>query len=157
MLIESVDALPALVGTKLPPSAWIDVTQARVDAFAAATDDAQWIHCDPEHAKASPYGSTIAHGFLTLSLIPSLWRDVVTIGNLRMTVNLGLERLRFPAPLPIPSRIRAHFTITAATRQPDYVRTLISTTVERENADEPVCVASLILLHYAVGSDGIHA
>lgn len=150
VLVSGVDGLQSLVGAELPPSDWLDVAQERVDAFAAATGDAQWVHVDRERAKKGLFGTTVAHGFLTLALIPCLWREVVRIDGLRMTVNSGLNRVRFPAPLPIPSRIRARFRIDEVRQDSTCTRTLLHATVERDSGEKPVCIATLVFRHYSL-------
>jgi acyl dehydratase len=140
--------LQALVGQALGRSEWLLVDQARIDAFAAATGDAQWIHTDPHRAAVGPFGGTIAHGFLTLSLLPVLLQDAVAIDDVRMTVNYGLNRVRFPAILPVPSRVRGHFKLVAFEPLDAGVQLAIELTVEREGWPKPVCVAESLLRHY---------
>jgi acyl dehydratase len=143
-----VSDLRDFVGKELGPSSWLQVTQERIDAFAAATSDSQWIHVDRERAAEGPFGTTIAHGFLTLSLcVPMLYE--VLPPNERMVVNYGVERVRFPAPVPSGGRIRGRFRVASVDETPRGDRALIEATVECENADKPVCVASLVVL--AVG------
>jgi len=127
-------------GLELGPTSWLEVTQERIDAFAAATEDGQAIHVDPELAAQGPYGMTIAHGFLTLSLLIPFWNELFEREG--VTVNYGLNRVRFPAPVPAGSRIRAGFRVEAF----DGRRATILATVEREGGDKPVCVAELLLL-----------
>jgi acyl dehydratase len=146
--VRGVEGLRALAGAEIQPSPWLEVTQERVDAFALATDDAQWIHVDRDRARGGPYGATVAHGFLTLSLIPHLWRQSVHIDDIRMAVNYGLERVRFPAPLMVPSRVRAHFRVRSVDDVRDAVKSIVHVTLEREGFDRPVCVAEMLLLHY---------
>jgi acyl dehydratase len=146
--VRGVEGLKALAGVEIPPSPWLKVTQERVDAFALATDDAQWIHVDRDRARDGPYGATVAHGFLTLSLIPHLWRLAVQINDVRMSVNYGLNKVRFPAPLIVPSRVRAHFTVQDVKVIRNAVRSSVRVTLERDGSDKPVCVAELLLLHY---------
>jgi acyl dehydratase len=146
--VRGVEGLKALAGAEISPSPWLEVTQERVDAFAAATDDAQWIHVDRDRARDGPFGATVAHGFLTLSLIPHLWRQAVQILDVRMTVNYGLNKVRFPAPLIVPSRVRAHFKVQEVKDVRNAMRSMVHVTVEREGSDKPVCVAEMLLLHY---------
>lgn len=129
------------VGARLGPSEWLEVGQERIDAFARATDDFQSIHVDPEAAAAGPFGTTVAHGFLTLSLlVPMLYEVMPTHDGI--TVNYGVNRVRFPAPLPSGSRIRATFeTLTV-----EDGKVTLAATVEREGGNRPVCVAELVLL-----------
>ena len=134
-----------LVGVELGPTSWLDVTQERIDAFAGATGDPQWIHVDPERAAAGPFGTTIAHGFLTLSLCVPMLGEVLppTSG---MVVNYGVNRVRFPAPVPSASRIRGRFRVTSAEDTPGGTRAVVEATVECEGVEKPVCVADLVLL-----------
>jgi acyl dehydratase len=130
---------------ELGPSSWIDVTQERIDAFARATDDAQWIHTDPERATSGPFGTTIAHGFLTLSLcVPMLYELLEPTGS--AVVNYGVDRVRFPAPLPSGRRIRGRFRITSVEPRAHGERVVLAGEVECEGLEKPVCVADLVLL-----------
>ncbi len=131
-------------GEELGPSSWIDVDQDRIDAFAAATEDHQSIHIDPEAAAAGPFGTTVAHGFLTLSLVIRLWNDVVPPRD-GVSINYGLNRVRFPAPVPSGSRIRGRFHVAAVDPVPGGRQATIEATVEHEGGDRPVCVAELLL------------
>jgi acyl dehydratase len=128
-------------GTRLGPSDWVEVGQERIDEFARATDDFQSIHVDPEAAAAGPFGTTVAHGFLTLSLLVPMLYEVMPPHD-GVTVNYGVNRVRFPAPLPSGSRIRATFETLAV----EDGRVTLAATVEREGGDKPVCVAELVLL-----------
>lgn len=141
----------ALVGERLPPSPWLTVTQGMIDDFAAATSDRQWLHVDPDRARLGPYGTTIAHGFLLLSLIPRLLRECVDMSAATTRINYGTDRVRFPAALPSESRIRAHATLTSATPVGDGVRITVDCHLEREGNDRPVCVAQVFIqLHFAI-------
>lgn len=138
-------ALRDLVGADLGPSSWIEVTQERIDAFAAATDDPQWIHVDPERAAGGPFGSTIAHGFLTLSLcVPMLYEILPERGG--MAINYGTERVRFPAPVPSGGRVRGRFRVLEVEPTDRGERARIEATVECDRAEKPVCVAELLVL-----------
>ncbi|MGW0325915.1 MaoC family dehydratase [Nocardia sp. NPDC003183] len=139
-----LDALRAAVGTELGPSDWITVDQRRIDLFAEATDDHQWIHVDAERAAAGPYGTTIAHGFLTLSLIVPMTQQIMTVSAAKAGINYGLDRVRFLTPVPVDSRIRAHLTLTEVTEVTGGVQVHRHVTVELENADRPACVADSI-------------
>lgn len=130
-------------GQELGPSRWLEVTQERIDAFADATDDHQFIHVDPERAAQGPFATTIAHGYLTLSLLIPLWNDVYRHDG--TGINYGLNRLRFPAPVPSGSRIRARFRVEALDEIPGGAQATIAATVEREGHEKPVCVAELLL------------
>ena len=134
-----------LAGTELGPSGWFDVDQERIDLFARATDDPQWIHTDPVRATAGPFGSTIAHGFLTLSLcVPMLYEVLPPVGP--MVVNYGVDRVRFPAPVPSGGRIRGRFRVTSVEEVPLGERGVIVATVECYGVAKPVCAAELIVL-----------
>jgi len=136
------------VGDTFGPSSWIEITQERIDRFADATGDHQWIHVDPERAKDGPFGSTIAHGYLTLSLIPVATFEVVPASG-RMGINYGANRVRFPAPVPVGSRVRASFEVVAVEEIQGGDQVTMTATVEREGGDKPVCVAEVISRHYA--------
>lgn len=145
----AVDALAPLVGTEVALSGWFDVGQARIDAFADATDDHQWIHNDPERCRReSPYGQPVAHGFLTLSLLPAMLADALTIGGMRIGVNYGLDRVRFPAPLPAGSRVRARWTLLRAEPVAGGWQLTWQATVEAEGQARPVCVAEFLFRCY---------
>jgi acyl dehydratase len=131
-------------GQELPFSPWLSIDQARIDAFAEATEDRQSIHVDPELAAEGPFGTTVAHGFLTLSLLVHLWNQVAPTHN-GVTVNYGLNRVRFPAPVPAGSRIRGCFRVEAVGEVDGGRQATVAATVEREGADKPVCVAELLL------------
>lgn len=134
-----------LLGATLGPTSWHEVTQSRVDAFAEATGDHQWIHVDPARAAAGPFGSTIAHGFFTLSLCATLLGEVLHVDGYALTVNYGVNRVRFPAPTPVGSRVRGRFTVLSVEAVDGGDQAVIEATVEREGADKPVCVAELVL------------
>ena len=134
------------VGLEPPPSAWLEVTQERIDQFAAATDDFQSIHVDPEAAADGPFGKTVAHGFLTLSLIVPFWNEVAPATGARVAINYGVNKVRFPAPVPAGSRIRGRFRVAAVEEVAGGVRATLAATVEREGEEKPACVAELVLL-----------
>ncbi len=140
----TLDELAARVGQPLADSEWIAVDQQRIDAFAEATSDRQWIHVDPVRAADGPFGETIAHGFLTLSLLPALLASAYAIDNVRMSVNYGLNRVRFPAPVPAGSRVRARFKLQAFEPLPDGAQLTLEATLEREGGVKPVCVAEMV-------------
>jgi len=133
-----------VAGDELGPSRWLEIDQARVDAFAAATEDAQWIHTNRQRAAEGPFGTTIAHGFLTLSLLPELWFEVAGDGGYHLTVNYGVNRVRFPAPVPVGSRVRATFRIEEVESVDGGEQARIAATIEREGQEKPVCVAELV-------------
>ena len=141
-----MSTLAELIGQELEPTDWLEVTQERIDRFAEATDDPQWIHVDPARAAEGPFGTTIAHGFLTLSLLVPLLA-VARPDGYRMGVNYGVNKVRFPAPVPSGSRIRARFRVQSAEATPAGDRAVIEATVEREGGDKPVCVAELVTLY----------
>ena len=146
--IESLDALEKMVGREVAVSDWVEVTQARIDQFADATDDHQWIHVDPERAMASPLGSTIAHGFLTLSLIAGFSTRTIRVRNVRMGINYGLNKVRFTGMVPTGSRLRGRFVLKEAKRIEGGLQNTWSVTVEREGAAKPVCIAETMSLVY---------
>ena len=135
-------------GAEFGPSSWIEVPQERIDAFADATGDHQWIHVDPERAAAGPFGSTIGHGYLTLSLLPAMSYEVVPRQGSGMAVNYGLNRVRFPAPVPSGSRVRGTFRVDEVEESDWGFQATITATVEREDGDKPVCVAELVFRYY---------
>jgi acyl dehydratase len=137
-----------LVGTVLGSSDWLAIDQARVDQFAAVTGDDQWIHIDPVRAAAGPFGTTVAHGYLTLSLLPVMAKTAFEIGQVRMTVNYGLNRVRFPAPVPAGSRLRGHFKLMTFEPIPGGAQVVVEVTTEREGHAKPVCVAESVARHY---------
>ncbi len=147
--IASVRELGALVGTEVGQSRWFDIPQQRIDTFADATDDHQWIHVDPERCKReSPFGVPIAHGFLTLSLLPAMLESALRIGGLRLTINYGVNRLRFPAPVPAGSKVRGRFLLQSCEPVDGAMQIVWQVTVEREGAIKPVCVAEFVLRCY---------
>jgi len=134
-----------LIGKELEPSEWLEVTQERIDAFADATDDHQWIHVDPVRAAEGPFGTTVAHGYLTLSLCVPLMGQALQLTGYRMGINYGVNRVRFPAPLPSGSRIRGRFTVQSVDEVEGGEQSVVLATIERESADKPVCVAELVV------------
>ena len=145
---ERLSELQALTGSVIGQSDWFSVDQARIDQFAAITGDEQWIHVDPARAAAGPYGATVAHGHLTLSLVPVMVRSAFKIGDVRMTVNYGLNRVRFPAPVPAGSRLRGHFKLMAFESIAGGAQIVVEVTTEREGHPKPVCVAESVARHY---------
>jgi acyl dehydratase len=135
------------VGDVYGPSSWLEVPQSRIDQFAEATGDHQWIHVDPEKAKEGPFGGTIAHGYLTLSLLPVASYEVVPRQG-GMGINYGLNKVRFPAPVPVGSRVRATFEVIDVDEQDWGGQATMRATVEREGGDKPVCVAETIFRYY---------
>jgi acyl dehydratase len=146
---EHLSELPPLVGQELAVSDWITVTQEQVNLFAQATGDHQWIHVDVERAKAGPFGAPIAHGFLTLSLLPRFFESAMEIRNSSMGVNYGLNKVRFTSPVPIGSRLRGRMTLLACDPiDGGGLQMTWKVTVEREGADKPACVAESLTRRY---------
>lgn len=146
--------LQPLVGLDIATSDWITVDQRRIQLFADATGDRQWIHVDPERARTGPFGTTVAHGFLTLSLLPEMETTALEIEDVRMGVNYGLNRVRFPAPVPVDSRLRGLFRLLAYETLPDGgVQLTVEITVERQGSAKPVCVAESVTRRYAWDGD----
>ena len=142
----SLDALVAAKGEVLGASSWVQITQEAVNLFADATGDRQWIHVDPERAKSGPFGTTIAHGFMTLSLLPRLMHEIYAVDGIRMAINYGLNKVRFPSPVPVGSKVRAVSTLVEAEDVGNAtVQLTVSTVVEIEGATKPACVAESIL------------
>jgi acyl dehydratase len=150
MIVDTPDSLKEIVGKEIGVSDWLTITQERIAQFAEATEDRQWIHLDGERAeKESPYGTTIAHGFLTLSLISRFMKDVIEIrGGTGMTVNYGLNRVRFPAPVRAGSKIRARVTLLSVKDVLGAYEAAFSVTVENEGGEKPCCVAESIVRYY---------
>ena len=140
--------LESRVGQEIAVSPWVAVPQERIDLFAKATEDFQWIHVDPERAKASPFGTTIARGFLTLSMLPKLTESTFEFSDRKMGVNYGLNKVRFTAPVPAGAKIRGRFTLAKFEKLEGGVQTTWSVTVEREGGDKPVMVAEAISRHF---------
>jgi acyl dehydratase len=148
-IIPSLADLATLVGQELATSDWITVTQEQVNQFAEATGDHQWIHVDVERAKAGPFGAPIAHGYLTLSLLPKFFESAIRIDGTRMGVNYGLNKVRFPSPVPVGSRLRARIKLLACEPiDKGGVQVTNQVTVEREGSDKPVCVAESVSRRY---------
>jgi acyl dehydratase len=140
----SVADLQALTGVELGPTDWTEITQEGIDAFAAVTGDHQWIHVDPERAKETPLGSTIAHGLLTLSLAPGLMEQLMAYDGFAHALNYGYEKVRFPAPVPVGSRLRMRATITDVSEVPGGAQVTTTQTLEVEGGEKPVCVAQSV-------------
>ena len=147
---ETLDEFMPLVGQHLATTDWLTITQEQVNLFAQATGDHQWIHVDEARAKAGPFGATIAHGFLTLSLIPKFFENAIEIKQTRMGINYGLNRVRFTSPVPVGSRLRAHLTLKSCEPIDNQgVQMIWEVSVEREGVAKPVCVAESIVRRYA--------
>ena len=151
MLLESPQALRQLIGRQIGVTEWMLLTQERIQQFAEVTDDRQWIHLERERARReSAYGTTVAHGFLTLSLLSSLLRQALQIQEgARMSINYGLNRVRFPAPVPAGAKIRARFTLRSVEEVPGALEVVLDATVETEGANKPCCVAEWVLRYYS--------
>ena len=145
---QKLSELQALIGSVLGTSDWLTIDQTRIDQFAAVTGDDQWIHVDPKRAAAGPFGTTVAHGHLTLSLLPVMVRTAFKIGDVRMTVNYGLNRVRFPAPMPMGSRLRGHFKLISFEPISGGAQIVAEVTAEREGHPKPVCVAESVARHF---------
>jgi acyl dehydratase len=144
----SLDELRAAVGEELGTSDWLEVDQKRIDLFAEATGDHQWIHVDPEEAATGPFGTTIAHGYLTLSLIPQFTFSLLKVEGVKMGVNYGVNKVRFPSPVPVGSRLRASSRLAEVTEVPGGAQIVTVVTIEREGGDKPVCVAETVARYY---------
>lgn len=142
---EHLADLQPLVGEPLGDSDWLIVDQARIDRFADATEDRQWIHVDPQRAAQGPFGAPIAHGFLTLSLLPVFFESAYAIADVRMAVNYGLDRVRFTAPVPVDSRLRARFTLKRWDAIDGGAQLGIEAVIERDGAAKPVCIAESLI------------
>ena len=146
-VFASPEALLDAVGTELGPSGWITVGQDRIDRFADATDDPQWIHIDPERAASGPFGGTIAHGYLSLSLLTPLMFELLRVDRTALVVNAGSDRVRVLSPVRAGTRVRASATITAAERIPTGIRVTQAVTLEAEGADRPALVAQTLMVY----------
>ncbi|MEV4124440.1 MaoC family dehydratase [Nocardia sp. NPDC049707] len=145
--LDSPADLIGLAGQQLGTTDWIEITQPQVDLFAEATGDHQWIHTDPQRAAAGPFHGTIAHGYLTLSLAPVVISDVLEIRELTAALNYGLNKVRFPAPVPVGSKIRAVVTLTGAHQKTSGVEAIFGLTYEIDGGTRPACVADVVVLY----------
>lgn len=146
---EHLSDLQSMVGQLLGSSEWVLVSQDRIDQFARATGDSQWIHVDPVRAAAGPFGATVAHGYLTLSLLPQLLASALEVADQRMGVNYGLDRLRFPAPVPAGSRLRGHFKLASYEVLPGGAQIALEVTMELDGVSKPACVAFALTRLYS--------
>jgi acyl dehydratase len=142
--LHGAQGVKSMAGKEWGKSDWIQVTQDRIDKFAEATDDHQWIHVNPERAKAGPFGTTIAHGFLTLSLIPALAGAVTKVEGVRMGINYGLNKVRFPSPVKVGSRVRAVSKNLTVEEVPNGLQIVNQVTIEVEGQEKPACVAETV-------------
>jgi acyl dehydratase len=140
----SLAELSGRVGETLGVSDWVEVDQDRIDQFAKATGDHQWIHVDPERAAAGPFGGTVAHGFLTLSLLPLMFDTGFSVADVKLGINYGLNRVRFPAPVPVGSCLRGHFKLVAFEPLEGGAQLTVEVSIEREGSAKPVCVAESV-------------
>lgn len=145
---DTLASLQPLVGQDIGTSDWVTVDQARIDQFAQATGDHQWIHVDPVRAAAGPFGTTVAHGFLTLSLVPLLFDSGFAIADVKMGVNYGLNRVRFTAPVPAGGRVRGQFKLLAYEPLPGGAQLTVQVTIELEGSPKPACVAETVSRRY---------
>ena len=145
---KTLAEMHALVGQDLGSSDWLVVEQDRIDRFAQATGDLQWIHTDPVRAAAGPFGATVAHGFLTLSLVPVLSESAFTVDDVRMGVNYGLNRVRFAAPVRVGSRLRGHFKLLSCEALEGGAQMVVQATLELEGSAKPACVAETVSRRY---------
>jgi acyl dehydratase len=143
-----VEGLRALAGQHLGHSDWMEITQERVNLFADATGDHQWIHVDQERAAAGPFGGTIAHGYLTLSLIPVLLPQILDVQGFAMGINLGTNKVRFPSPVPVGAKLRAGASLERVTEVEGGVQITVKVTFEVQGAEKPACVAEVVLRNY---------
>ena len=142
--IDGIDGIKARAGEHLGASDWFTVDQARINLFADATDDNQWIHVDVERAAAGPFGGPIAHGFLTLSLVVPLWESLVSVDGISMAINYGLNKVRFPVPVPAGGRIRLSATLGEVRDVPGGIEATVDMIVELEGGEKPACVAQAV-------------
>jgi acyl dehydratase len=142
------EVLELPIGQRLGASDWVTITQDTINAFADATGDHQWIHVDPERAKDGPFGTTVAHGYLTLSLVPRLLPEIVRFDGFAFTVNYGCERVRFPSPVPVGSRVRAGVAVQRITEVDGGVQLALDITFELRDVAKPACVATILIRHY---------
>ena len=148
--IASLDELRTLLGQEVAVSEWVEITQRRVDMFADATEDHQWIHQDTERCRRdSPFGGPVEHGFLTLSLVPGMFDSALRMVDVRMAVNYGLNKVRFPAPVPVGSRLRARMLLKAIEDIDGGEQLVWEVTIEREGGTKPVCVAEMLVRRYS--------
>jgi acyl dehydratase len=149
MLVTTLEELRGLAGREIAVTEWLEITQERIDKFADATEDHQWIHIDRERAqRESPYGTTIAHGFLTLSLIPKFLQESIQVAGLRMAINYGLNRVRFPSAVRAGAGIRARIVLQSMREVADATEVIYSITIESQRAEKPCCVAEMLARYY---------
>jgi acyl dehydratase len=147
-VVSDPKALLDLQGRHIGTSEWLPITQERINLFADATGDHQWIHVDPERASAGPYGTTVAHGYLTLSLAPIFLAELLEVGQVQAAVNYGLDKVRFPAPVPVDSKIRGNLTLTSARERGPAVEATFHLVFEVQGSERPACVADFLVLFH---------
>ncbi len=148
MIVETLDELTPLIGSELGVSDWLEITQERIDTFADATDDHQWIHVDPARAKDGPFGKTIAHGYLTLSLIIPLWTQLLDVRDVRNKLNYGLNKVRFPSPVPVGSKVRVRASLASVEEVAGGAQLTLDVVVECDGSEKPACVAQPVFRFY---------
>jgi acyl dehydratase len=146
--LSGIDDIKAKVGEELGVSSWHEVTQQDIDTFADVTGDHQWIHVDVERAKQTPFGGTIAHGYYTLSLVPKFTYELFSVEGFAFGLNYGVNKVRFPAPLPVGSKVRMRATLSSVEDVPGGIQVMTTCTLEREGGDKPVCVAETLARFY---------
>ncbi|MCZ0982401.1 MaoC family dehydratase [Streptomyces diastatochromogenes] len=149
LTVHGIDEIKARAGADLGHSSWVEIAQPRVDTFADATDDHQWIHVDAERAAAGPFGGTIAHGYLTLSLLIPMWSELLQVEGVSMAVNYGLNKVRFPSPVRVGSKIRTHGRVVSAEDVKGGVEVVVDLTVEIDGVAKPACVAQAVYRFFA--------
>ena len=147
-IIETVEELQSLIGQEVAVGDWFVVEQSRIDAFADATGDHQWIHVDPERAKSGPFGTAIAHGYLTLSLAPVFLGEVLVVEGISMGVNYGCNKVRFPAPVPVGSKLRLGASVAGVEDVSGGVQVVLDLTLDTEGSTKPSCVAQVVYRYY---------
>lgn len=148
VVVGNAEEIHALVGEEMGTSPWVEVTQDQIDGFADVTGDHQWIHTDPERAASGPFGTTIAHGYLTLSLLVPLLEEVMVVKNRTSSINYGLDKVRFPAPVPSGARVRMSATLAEATDVESGVQVKVDCLFQVEDQERPACVARAVLRHH---------
>ncbi|SEB73538.1 MaoC family dehydratase [Streptomyces sp. TLI_105] len=149
LTVHGIDEIKAQAGADLGHSSWVEIAQPRVDTFADATDDHQWIHVDAERAATGPFGGTIAHGYLTLSLLIPMWSELLQVEDVSMAVNYGLNKVRFPSPVRVGSKIRAHGRVVSVEDVKGGVEVVVDLTVEIDGVTKPACVAQAVYRFFA--------
>jgi acyl dehydratase len=147
--VQGIEELRGLAGEHLGTSDWLVVTQERIDQFAAATGDHQWIHTDPERAKDGPFGRTIAHGYLSISLAPALLKQIVDVQGASMALNYGINKLRFPSPVPVDSKVRLSADVASVEEVTGGVQVALAISIEIDGAPKPACVAEVVYRYFA--------